>query len=323
MENEKLEIEITPSKNQLNLFGYEDFFKTFMNLIEKKQLPQAILLSGEKGIGKSTFAYHLSNFILSYNEENKYCVKKLEINENNKSYNLINENLHPNFFLIENDILSDEIKIEQIRKLLSFLNKSTYSKDLKIVLIDNVENLNKHSANALLKSLEETANNTFFFLIQNSSSKILHTIKSRCVEFKFFLNINKKKIVLENIIKKYNLNANVGNIIKNFYFESPGNLLKFLLILHDSKFDIVKDNFSCILYLLDKYSKKKDSESLTSASLFIQRFYNHLCLNNNNLYKNSINRAKILGYINDMKKYNLDKSNNIFLIKKILNNETF
>ena len=47
------------------------------------------------------------------------------------------------------------LKLRQVRSLLKFLNRSTYSKDLKIVMIDNIENFNLNSANALLKSLEE------------------------------------------------------------------------------------------------------------------------------------------------------------------------
>jgi len=42
------------------------------------------------------------------------------------------DNIHPNFFLIENNKLEKDIKIEQVRDLLKFLNKSTYSRDLKI-----------------------------------------------------------------------------------------------------------------------------------------------------------------------------------------------
>ena len=96
----------------------------------------------------------------------------------------------------------------------------------------------------------------------------------------------------------------------------------FLLILDDSEFNLARDNLSCIFYLLDKYKKEKDIESLSFASLFIQKFYNELCINDNNLYKGSINRTKILNYIADMKKYNLDKNNIIILIKKILKNES-
>ena len=40
-------------------------------------------------------------------------------------------------------------------------------------MIDNAENLNLNSSNALLKTIEEPKNNTFFFIIYNSASKIL------------------------------------------------------------------------------------------------------------------------------------------------------
>ena len=85
MENEKIDIEAMHSKNQLSLFGYDDYFESFTKLIQKKQLPHTILFRGQKGIGKSTFAYHLINYILSKNEENQYSLNDLKINEENNS----------------------------------------------------------------------------------------------------------------------------------------------------------------------------------------------------------------------------------------------
>ena len=65
------DIEIVPAKNQLCLFGFEDYFNSFIKLYEKKELPNSILLSGPKGLGKSTFAYHIINCLLSKSEERK------------------------------------------------------------------------------------------------------------------------------------------------------------------------------------------------------------------------------------------------------------
>ena len=92
-----------------------------------------------------------------------------------------------------NNLLEKDIKIEQVRNLLKFLNKSTYTRNLKIVMIDNAENLNLNSSNALLKAIEEPQDSTFFFIIHNSTSKILDTVKSRCTEFKFSFTTSKKK----------------------------------------------------------------------------------------------------------------------------------
>ena len=91
-------------------------------------MPNKILLSGEKGIGKLTLAYHLINFVLSENEENPYDYENNIINSDNKSYKLIQNKSNPNFQLI--DVLQDKknIDINQIRELIINLNKSSFNK---------------------------------------------------------------------------------------------------------------------------------------------------------------------------------------------------
>ena len=184
MTNKEEAQEILTPSNQLNLYGFTEYFKYFVDLYNKKSLPNVILLNGPKGLGKSTFIYHFINYILSLKEEGPYNKTDLIINSTNKSYNLINNSIHPNFFLLDNDIKNSEIKIEKVRNLIKFHSKSAYLDSIKIVLIDSAENLNINSSNALLKILEESRDNTFFFIIQNSSSKILETIRSRSIEFK-------------------------------------------------------------------------------------------------------------------------------------------
>ena len=49
--------------NQEKIIGYDNLFKNFNSLLNKKKLPNKILLSGSKGVGKSTFAYHFINFV--------------------------------------------------------------------------------------------------------------------------------------------------------------------------------------------------------------------------------------------------------------------
>ena len=66
MNSDTANTEILPSKNQLRLFGYDDYFNTFIKLFHKNKLPNTILLNGLKGSGKATFAYHFINYLLSY-----------------------------------------------------------------------------------------------------------------------------------------------------------------------------------------------------------------------------------------------------------------
>ena len=55
---------LKPSENT-ELFGMSNFFNNFKMLYDNKKMPNKILLSGKKGLGKSTLAYHLINYILA------------------------------------------------------------------------------------------------------------------------------------------------------------------------------------------------------------------------------------------------------------------
>ena len=118
---------LNPS-TQINLFEHKDIFNQLYKLYKNDNLPNKILLSGEKGIGKSTLAYHLINFVLSENEEQPYDYENNIINSDNKSYKLIQNKSNPNFHLI--DVLEDKknIDINQIRELITTLNKSSFKK---------------------------------------------------------------------------------------------------------------------------------------------------------------------------------------------------
>jgi len=124
MNIDTLNTEILSPKNQLQLFGYDDYFNAFIKLFHKSKLPNTILLSGLKGSGKATFAFHFINYLLSYKEKNKYSVNNFSIDPDNKSYKSLCNFTHPNFFLLENNVLEENIKIENVKNILKFLNKS-------------------------------------------------------------------------------------------------------------------------------------------------------------------------------------------------------
>ena len=96
------------SYNQTNLYGLENEFYEFVKLYNNKKLPNKILLSGQKGIGKCTLSYHLINFILSKNEKFSYSLENFTINQENKSFKLIQNGSNPNFNLI--DVNTDKKK---------------------------------------------------------------------------------------------------------------------------------------------------------------------------------------------------------------------
>ena len=313
--------EINKPIDQKTLFGFDSYFIFFEKLIQNGRLPNSMMLSGQKGTGKATFIYHFINFLLSKNEENKYVRKNFSINHNSSSYKLIKSGTHPNLFFL--DSLNDEnIKIEQIRKLLLFLNKSAYNDGIKIVLLDNAEYLNINSSNALLKAIEEPTFNTYFFIINNDSKKILNTIKSRCIDFKINFNLKEKRNIFYKISNEYDLNFVESDLDNFLYFDTHGNFLKYLSALNGSKIDESNNYLSCIDHFMNLYIEKNDPKILNYLSVFIQSFYNRLSLKNSQLIANyHRNLYKILYLIRDMKTFHLDKENLFFSIDKIIKNE--
>ena len=299
---------ILDPKNQLQLFGFEDYFHLFIKLYKKNKLPNTILFNGPKGIGKSTFAYHFINFMLSGDEENKYSVENFSINYENRSYKSLCSNIHPNFFLLDKIDQDENIKIELSRNLLKFLNKSTYNNNMKIILVDNAEFLNVNAANALLKAIEEPNLNTFFFIISNSNANILDTIKSRCIEFNFFLTIDKKKEIFNKLVNLY-LNVNECEIDSKYFVESPGNILRYLQVLNFNFTDLKKDIDDLIMNLIERYKLKKENIVFSFITFLIEIYYSSLSFNNKipEIYYN--NKFNLLKKMHNVQKFNLDKKN--------------
>ena len=315
-------INILSPKNQLNLFGYDSYFSSFVSLYKKNKLPNTILLNGQKGSGKATFVYHLVNYLLSLNGIDEYSINTFSINPDNKTYKNICNQTHPNFFLLDNLKNDDNIKIDKVRNLLKFINKSTYSSDVKFILIDSIDCLNIYSSNALLKVLEESNEKTFFFLVNNNPHKILNTVKSRCIEFRFFLSVNEKKKILQRLIDQYSVNFDVSNLDPVYFFDSPGNLFRFLFFLDFPSCDLINNKSSCIFHLIDRYKHKSDTELLTFIPFLIELFYNELSLkNDSSLNYYFINKIELLKKIDSVKRFNLDKKNLLLTIKQTIENE--
>ena len=78
----------------------------------------------------------------------------------------------------------------------------------------------------------------------------------------------------------------------------------------------MKTLWKALFILLKKYKNDKDPETLSFLSLSVEKFYNELCLNNNkNLNSYFLNQSRILKQIDEMKKFNLDKTNVLILDK--------
>jgi DNA polymerase-3 subunit delta' len=288
---------------QINLFEHKEVFNQLYKLSKNDTLPNKILLSGEKGIGKSTLAYHLINLVLSENEEHPYDFEKNKINPDNKSYKLILNKSNPNFYLI--DVLEEKknIDINQIRELIINLNKSSFNNKKRFVLIDNIELLNLNSINALLKILEEPNENINFILI-NNNKRVLPTLKSRCLNFKVFLTKD-QSIRIVNQLLKDDINTIINNNLFDYY-ATPGKLLKLIKLSEEYDLDLVNFDLNTILKTIIKDKiYKKDKSIIEIIYSFIELYFR------NNISSKNINLLKSYHYflekINNTRTYNLDE----------------
>ena len=253
---------LKPSEN-IQLYSMSNFFNEIIYLYNIKKMPTKILLSGKKGTGKSTLAYHLINYFLSTNEDLKYDSSKLTINKENRSFKLIQNNSHPNFYLI--DLLNDKknIDVAQIREMITYTNKSTFNNMPRFVLIDNIENLNKNSINALLKIIEEPNDNIFFILINNNEKHILPTLRSRCITFKINFTFNQSMHISNQI-----LDNNIFDLI-NYdlinYYNTPGEIINLINFSKDKNInlrDCTLINFLNLLINNGYYKKDRSIKNL-------------------------------------------------------------
>ena len=298
---------ILSASNNTKLIGYNNFFLNLKNLYDKNLLPNKIIFSGDNGIGKSTFAYHLTNYIFSKNEDNKYNYDENIILSENRSYNLIVNNTHPNFFLISTDEDKKNIQISKIREMINFTNKSSFNNDSKIILIDNIEYLNINSVNALLKIIEEPNNKIFFFLVHNSKTKVLDTLSSRCIKFNLYLNSSDKLKIIEKI-SNYNFYPDLNEDFKNNYI-SPGDLILLYNFFNTNNIELNISIENFLKLVIEKKLYKKDSYIKDNLSFFIELYFNKKLFSFNykvkiyNLYK------YFLSKIYECNKYNLDVEN--------------
>ena len=288
---------------QKNLFEHNDEFTNLVNLHSKNKLPNQILLSGERGIGKCTLAYHFINYVLSLDENYSYDLNNFEINNENKSYKLTQNKTNPNLNLIDVNDDKKNIDINQIRDLISNLNKSSFNSKPRFVLIDNIDLLNINSINALLKILEEPNDNIIFILI-NNNKKVLPTLKSRCLNFKISLTYVQSINIINKILNK-NIFESVSKELINFY-STPGELYK--LIIFSNEIDINLERISLrefiSLIISKKYYKKESSIKNLIYSMIEYYFRINTSIDNTKLIKF---HNYFLNKINDTKKFNLDE----------------
>ncbi len=160
----------------------------------RAQLAHALLMAGPRGIGKFELASAFAESLLceDLDASGLACGKCL-------ACGWLAQGNHPDLRLLRPNALaaeagaeagegedagkkkpSQQITIDQVRALDDFLHVGTHRHGVRVVLLNPAEAMNRSTANALLKSLEEPIASTLFILVCSEPHRLLPTIRSRC-----------------------------------------------------------------------------------------------------------------------------------------------
>lgn len=181
-------------------------WQRLVSQIKTNQLAHAFLFSGEEGIGKQLFVFELARLLLCLEpSQNRTC-------GNCQNCDLSGNYQHPDLVIIGPEETGKPIKIDQIRELANFANKTSHSGGNKIVIINEAHKLNINSANALLKTLEEPRDDTFILLVSNLPASLPATIRSRCQRVQLPMPTNNQSSVwLQSRIPESDVTAALSN----------------------------------------------------------------------------------------------------------------
>tara|TARA_Y100000768_G_scaffold42117_1_gene27601 strand:+ start:1021 stop:2013 length:993 start_codon:yes stop_codon:yes gene_type:complete len=160
--------------NQTEIPWLNSYEKSWKKIIQNKKVPHAIFISGNRGIGKRSFAAWIASQHLNITKKSKCCIYPFAIPS------------HADLKWISPNEGKRDIGVNQIRQIIDDLTMSSYEGIGKVAVIEPANKMNISSANSLLKILEEPPGNTLIILIADMMKNIPVTIISRCQHIKVY-----------------------------------------------------------------------------------------------------------------------------------------
>ena len=180
-------------KNFKELIGQDIMVETITNSIKLNKLPNAYLLTGIRGVGKTTTARLIAKAINC----NKNFIQGEKCNQGEYCHcEEISNSKHLD--VLEMDAAS-KTGIDDVRELIESSKYNPTSAKYKIIILDEVHMLSKQAFNGLLKTLEEPPPHLKFIFATTEVKKIPITIISRCQRFD--LHRVRVKNLVENLKK--------------------------------------------------------------------------------------------------------------------------
>jgi DNA polymerase-3 subunit delta' len=305
-----------PIKNNI-IFGHDEAKQFFLSSFKSNRMHHAWLISGPKGIGKATLAFKFAKFLLQHPN---YNPEDLDSFTSNPVLSKVEAGSHSDFMTISADTKDGEarkqliIPVEEIREINRFLRLTPSESTYRVVVIDGAESMNINAANGILKILEEPPKNAVLFLTVNSTSKVLPTIRSRCISLKLrplssqdFCKALVKRLPQassDEIAILYNISNSNLKLAADVY-ENYG-----ISFIQELKQVIHSSSFGAILKFAEKIKSEQENWQLLKYLIlkFIAEKISHSAQNNINIIENELdNFTKLQQRLNEAEIFHLDK----------------
>ncbi|WP_296335588.1 DNA polymerase III subunit delta' [Reyranella sp.] len=190
-ELEKLEwpYDWSPPWRSQHLVGHDDAEKTMLAAQQSGRLHHAWLLTGPRGIGKATLAWRFARFLLCGQQQGGLFgdgPESLEVAPDAPGRTLVDARSHPDLFHLRRSLNPDtgrmraEIAVDDVRGLGAFMHMTPAMGKWRVAIVDSADEMNRNSANAVLKVLEEPPPNAVLLIVAHAPGRLLPTIRSRC-----------------------------------------------------------------------------------------------------------------------------------------------
>jgi DNA polymerase III subunit delta' len=170
------------------LFGHAAAEAALLAAYRGTRVPHAFLLVGPRGIGKATLAYRMARFVLAHpnpaaaevQAATSLAVEKAHPVARRIAVQAQGDLLVLERTLNEKGVMRQQIAVDDVRRTVSFFGSTAGEGGWRVAIVDAVDELNRSSANALLKVLEEPPPRALLLLASHSAARVPATLRSRC-----------------------------------------------------------------------------------------------------------------------------------------------
>jgi DNA polymerase III subunit delta' len=171
------------------LIGHKAAEQELLSGYREGRLAHAWLIGGREGIGKATLAWRFARFVLANPDPAATAVREardLHVEPSHSAARLVAQLAHPDFSLIRREWqastkkLASEISVDTVRLGLQVFQLSAAFGGWRVAIVDSAEDLNRNSANALLKMVEEPPQRSLILIVSHRPGQVPATLRSRC-----------------------------------------------------------------------------------------------------------------------------------------------